>query len=279
MNKKHTTCRLPHSPRYQVWSKQLLQERIEKDKVVEQYLIRTNTYLLNANTLAIYEFQQQPFLGIYKSVIFDCQEGIILCQQSSSTLITTFAQKALLGGLEFQRELADKLNLKGHNVIATGNLAYFSLQSYNSSNVDSIALHQISKFKFLNSATVIFKTINYNGHRYSFIFDKHSKYLFEKISNALFFNHVISKLLANHAAIYFGITLSKKRGPSLIDQSDYFHPHKAIGDLSLKSIISAVNQKRQLRYVHYLADEFEMPYLIEANKTVYYLSKRPDTLY
>ena len=118
--KKQQTLNLPREKEHRVWSKDILRQKVGVDQTINMYLTKDTNYQINRDTIAIYEFQKEPLLGKYKSVIFDCQKGIVLCQDSTRSLFTAFGQKCLLAGLEFQRDFASKLNLTSCNIIATG---------------------------------------------------------------------------------------------------------------------------------------------------------------
>ncbi|QYN59330.1 hypothetical protein GYM68_08790 [Lactobacillus panisapium] len=270
---------LPQGQEYRVWSKAILRQKVGHDQVLNDYLVEDGHYSINQKTLALYEFQQQPLLGKYKSVIFDIQAGIILSYNSTRSLFTTFSKECLLAGLEFQREFARKINLKNHNTIATGRLAYFSTRSYNSGNIDWVALHQMVAFQPLNLSAVAFKTVSCGDSDYIFAFDNCSRYISEQIDNGLFYNHALYQLASVHLERILGWHVTATKGKSLIDQPEYFHPHEPLTNLSLKHILASLLDKKQQRYGHYLANFYEFPELVESHRIIRQISQRPDTLY
>lgn len=270
---------LPQGREYRVWSKAILRQRVGHDQVLNDYLVENENYLINPKTLALYEFQQKPLLGKYKSVIFDIQDGIVLSFNSTRSLFTAFSKECLLAGLEFQREFARKIHLKNHNTIATGRLAYFSTRSYNSGNIDWVALHQMAAFQTLSLTAVAFKTVSYAGSDYVFAFDNCSRYIREQIVNGLFYNHALYQVASAHLERILGWRVTSTKGKSLIDQPEYFHPHKPLTNLSLKRILINLLDKKQQRYGHYLANFYEFPELVESHRIIRQISQRPDTLY
>lgn len=277
--KESEQWKLPNDKEYYVWSKEKLLQTVGKDKALNDYLVEDNHYQINQNTLALYEFQKKPLFGRYKSVIFDCHDGIVLSPNSSRSLFTTFSKKRLLAGLEFQRDFGQKINLRGHNVIATGRLAFFSMRSYNSGNVDWVALHQMSTFESLGIAKIAFKTVPHSTFSWIFVFDDCSRYIGERVGQSLFYNHALYQIMVAHFECALGWQAKKVRGKSLIDQPEYFHPHQSLQGLSLKEILVELLNKKQLRYGHYLASFYEFPELVEFHRAVEKCSQRPDTLF
>ena len=190
---------LPQGQEYRVWSKAILRQKVGHDQVLNDYLVEDEHYSINQKTLALYEFQQKPLLGKYKSVIFDIQAGIILSYNSTRSLFTSFSKECLLAGLEFQREFARKINLKNHNTIATGRLAYFSTRSYNSGNIDWVALHQMVAFQPLNLSAVAFKTVSCGDSDYIFAFDIAVATLVSKLTTVCF---IIMLFISSHLFIW-----------------------------------------------------------------------------
>ncbi len=275
----NTICNLPPSKDYPIWSERLLRQRIAEDKKILDYLVFDEEYCVSASTIALYQFQNQPLWGKFKSAIFDSKCGIVLSGRSTKSHLTSFAQKCLFAGLEFQREFARQIGLAGHNVIATGRLAYFSTRSYNTSNLDWVALHQMADYQPLQNHTFVFETVSISDNKYLFAYRNCSRHLTEKICNSLFFNHALYVLNSNHLEQNLGWRVRKFHGKSLIDQSANFHPHQSLANLSLKSIMTEVLDKKHLRYGNCLADFYELPQMTEAHKKAYYSSKRPDSLY
>ena len=279
LKKESDIWNLPSGHKYRFWSQKLLRQRIGIDQEIDKYLIEDELYCVNPATIALYQFQKQPLLGKYKSVIFDCNQGIVLSCRSTQAHLTSFAQNCLLAGLEFQREFARKINLVGHNVIATGRLAYFSLRSYNTGNIDWIALHNMASFESLRNNVTAFESVTTNRFSYIFTYDNCSRHISRKVSDSLFFNHALYLLGTLHLKSNLGWRVKRSVGDSLIDQSSYFHPHQSLEELSLKKVMSELLDKKHARYGNYLADYYELPLISDAHKSAYSNSKRPDTLF
>ena len=277
--KKQQTLNLPREKEHRVWSKDILRQKVGVDQTIEMYLTKDANYQINRDTIAIYEFQKEPLLGKYKSVIFDCQKGIVLCQNSTRSLFTAFGQKCLLAGLEFQRDFASKLNLTSRNIIATGRLAYFSLRSYNSGSIDWVSLHQMIGFRAINISSVVFKTVPYGEISYIFAYYDCSHYVVDQISNSLVYNHILCELLIAHFEQSLGWQVQRPKGESLIDQPEYFHPHDPYNDLAIKPLLLELQDKRQQRYGRCLADYLELPLLTEFHRAVRKVTQRRDTLF
>ena len=97
---------LPTDIEYRNWSKDLTKWRIENDSQLEQYIKHDNKYRLNKNTLAVYEFKQNPILGKYKAVAFDLNRGIVLSQKSTHAMMQGLMRHAVHCDMIWQRMLA-----------------------------------------------------------------------------------------------------------------------------------------------------------------------------
>lgn len=86
---------LPTDIKYRNWSKDLTKWRIENDAQLAQYITYDNKYRLNKNTLAVYEFKQNPILGKYKAVAFDLNRGIVLSQKSTHAMMQGLMRHAV----------------------------------------------------------------------------------------------------------------------------------------------------------------------------------------
>lgn len=270
---------LPTDAEYQVWTAQLLRQKVGKDPKLDKYLVEDKQYCINSETLAVYQFQKQPLLGKYKSVIFDSREGIVLSHRSTSAHLTSFSRKNLLAGLEFQREFANRINLTSHNIIATGRFAYFSLSSYNTGNVDWVSLHQMIKFDISPCKAAVFKTVKNKPVSYIFAFFNCSPFIPGKINDGLYFNHALYELSTAHLEEKSGWKVKKTRGKSLVDQTDYFHPHPSLENINIKEIIIDLLDKKHARYGRYFAEYYELPQVPEDHKSIYPSSQRPDSLF
>lgn len=270
--------RLPTAKKYRNWSKAKLQEWVNSPEL-SRYLVEAADYQIDGNTLAIYQFQKEPLLGKYKSVIFDCQRGIVLCKSSSRSLINAFAQNNLLGGLEFQREFANRLEQKARYVIATGKRAYFSMHGYTTGDTDWVALHQMADFHSLGKSAIVFDTVMCNQLTYTFAFTDCTRYISAQVYRGLYYNHALYKLGSNHLEASLGWQVRRIRGKSLLDQRAYFHPHPTLTKLSLRDIYQDILNKSHARYGRYLASLLEQPMVQDDHHTVYILSRRPNTLF
>lgn len=279
IDKKDKCWNLPQEEKYRVWSGQLLKQKVGKDRLLNNYLLVNDNYCINPNTIALYSFQENLLLGKYKSAIFDTEYGIILTRKSSRSVFTSFCNCCLLTGLEFQRELARKIHIQGQNIIATGRLAYFSTRSYNTGSFDWVALHQMADYQTKGKTSVTFETVPCGNTSYFFAFTNCSRYVNEKLTNGLVYNHALCLLAQRHLEQRSGWKIRNVRGNSLIDQPAYVHPHDFPNELSLKSIFTEVLEKKQVRYGQVLASVYELPYYSDYHKIACQNSSRPDTLF
>lgn len=278
-DKKDKCWNLPQGKEYRVWSEQLLKQKVGKDRLLNNYLFVNENYCINSNTIALYSFKDHLLLGKYKSAIFDTECGIILTRKSSRSVFTSFCNRCLLTGLEFQRELARKIRIQGQNIIATGRLAYFSTRSYNSGSFDWVALHQMADYETKGKTSVTFKTVPCGKISYFFAFSNCSRYIHEKLTNGLVYNHALCLLAQRHLEQKSGWKIRNVRGNSLIDQPAYVHPSNFANEFSLKEIFAEVLEKKQVRYGQVLTSVYELPYYSEYHKIACQNSRRPDTLF
>lgn len=278
-DKKDKCWNLPHEKEYRFWSEKLLKQKVGKDKLLNNYLLVNENYCVSPSTIALYSFHDNLLLGKYKSAIFDSECGIVLTRKSSRSVFTSFCNRCLLTGLEFQRELSRKMHLQGHNIIATGRLAYFSTRSYNTGSFDWISLHQMADFQTGGLTSITFETVPCNNVSYVFSFKNCSRYIHEKLINGLVYNHALCLLARNHLERMSGWKIRNVRGNSLIDQQAYVHPDDFATELSLKEIFAEVLLKKQARYGRFLTSVYELPYLPEYHKIACQSSHRPETLF
>lgn len=269
---------LPPGPEYHHWSKEFIKEHVGRDEQLTAYLSYNSSYQVNANMLALYQFQKEPLLGKFKTVVIDCQEGIVLSKRSSRSLINELLKTQLLAGLAFQKEIARRLNYKAHYVLATGRLAYFSTHGYLAGDTDWLSLHQMVDYQVGPARALHFKSTQLNGINYTFSFTDCGRYIKKKVSDSLYYNYVVYQLVSSQFE-HWGWQLQKQPPQSLLDQRDYYLPHRRRAFFTLRELWHDLLKHKYIKYGQNLAETFALQLVKEDHYFVYRLSKRDDNLF
>lgn len=126
---------------YRHWSKQLVEKRLIEDPLVRQYVVHDDEYHFNPNTIAIYNFADNPMFGKYKTVVLDKQDGIVISVKSSKSVLHKYTKHVLISGLSLQKSIARILGLASFHSISLVHLVFFSLHAYSKRNTDWVGLH------------------------------------------------------------------------------------------------------------------------------------------
>lgn len=98
-------------------------------------------YHFNPNTIAIYNFADNPMFGKYKTVVLDKQDGIVISVKSSKSVLHKYTKHVLISGLSLQKSIARILGLASFHSISLVHLVFFSLHAYSKRNTDWVGLH------------------------------------------------------------------------------------------------------------------------------------------
>lgn len=149
---------LPTDIKYRNWSKDLTKWRIENDAQLAQYITYDNKYRLNKNTLAVYEFKQNPILGKYKAVAFDLNRGIVLSQKSTHAMMQGLMRHAVHCDMIWQRMLAREAGVDIYQGIVMYNVLYFSMHLVETSSRTGFACTGL-KTSTSNAMIKLFSTV------------------------------------------------------------------------------------------------------------------------
>ena len=73
---------LPTYIGYHHWTKQLVKEKVERDPLIQKATVYDDKYRFCRNTIAIYNFENNPVFGKYKTVIIDYKKGFVLYKKA-----------------------------------------------------------------------------------------------------------------------------------------------------------------------------------------------------
>lgn len=211
---------LPTDIKYRNWSKELTKRRIENDSQLEQYIKYDNKYRLNKNTLAVYEFKQNPILGKYKAVAFDLNRGIVLSQKSTHAMMQGLMRHAVHCDMIWQRMLAREAGVDIYQGIVMYNVLYFSMHAFSG----NFFTDWIKDFHVKRHDQAIFNSIalNENGLVYNFAFDSPKPNLTKIIGQYLFHNHYYSDLYYQHMLQENNLRVTVINSDSILHNSNYY---------------------------------------------------------
>lgn len=194
---------LSHEPDLKCWNKDKLRRSIFKDPRIEDVVHIDNKYEVVPTMIAMYNFQEKPLAGLYQTVIFDRDKGIILTTKNSRQLMNQFVRTKSLN-FSHSRLIQEKLAIHERHALCLGNYSYFSIQGYSKQTADWVSLHQVTQMELIHDQS-------------SFICDLGLIFHFEKDYLALKRN-VIQSLSANRVVLNDAENLGKELGYKLIVQ-------------------------------------------------------------
>lgn len=141
MNEIQSTFELLIQNGYRHWSKKSFKERILADGFIRNITNYNDEYVFSPDTIAIYNFVDDPILGQYKTAILDQRYGIVLSHKSSKSVLHKYTTHVLISGLSLQKSIAHTLKLTAFHSISLVHVVFFSLQTYTKHNTDWVGLH------------------------------------------------------------------------------------------------------------------------------------------
>lgn len=172
---------------YRHWSKQLVEKRLTEDPLVRQYVVHNDDYHFNPNTIAIYNFADNPMFGEYKTVVLDQKEGIVISTKLSKSVLHKYTKHVLISGLSLQKSIARILGLASFHSISLVHLVFFSLHAYSKKNTDWVRLHFFEDFD-MQKNSITFKSIK---NQYTLSFDNTNPCIHKRISESLQHNDIL----------------------------------------------------------------------------------------
>lgn len=149
---------LPTHIGYHHWTKQLVKEKVERDPLIQKATVYDDKYRFCRNTIAIYNFEDNPVFGKYKTVIVDYEKGFVLYKKASRSILRSYSTSTLLSGLCLQKFIARNIGLRSYLSISLVHLIFFSMQTYTKNNTDWVGLHFFQDF-YVGDGTIDFLSI------------------------------------------------------------------------------------------------------------------------
>lgn len=128
------------------WNTAKIREKLENDIEFSNLVERDDAYRVTPTLLVLYDFSKAPLEGVYKSVAFDNERGIVATRKSTKSLINEYMKHTIFN-LTHTKWIHYKLNLHHSQVLSQGRYSYFSLKGHSKSSADWVALHQMQHLK------------------------------------------------------------------------------------------------------------------------------------
>lgn len=262
---------LPREAEYREWNKQKVADLVLSDEKLQKYVTTVKEYVFNINTVAVYSFAKKPLAGKYSSVIFDKEDGIILCKISTSCILQRFAMFKLLGGVTIQKIVVRLLGYKYNNVLSLGHAAYFSMHGYTTGATDWACLHNMSDYSVI-PGSIAFKTIALGGVEYIFSYDDCASKIGSRIGEALHHNQ------HNHEIIHIFLRGMGYRTCDLDEQSVLGNPDFQIKNVDIKGTCQDISDMAveawHLNYLKTFADEYGIKAEVSDHDVIYKPARR-----
>lgn len=262
---------LPTIPQYRNWSKEKVKHLVVGNPELEEYVTVEPKYCLNKNTIILYNFSDKPLVGIYKSVIFDIEKGIVLSQRSPRQIAQDFVKNILISGLSFSKALMKELGIKYHHVISLGHTAYFSLKGYTQVQTDWAGLHHIADYRPTAKGLVITST-KINNYQYNFIFCDHAAQIMTRLRESLYHNAVTHELL--HEYLFeLGLNNCGISKESILHEDEFDGRRAKIG-VQYHNLTKDIIANWHYKFGQRLAQEYDLIMLLADLRMLYSLAQR-----
>lgn len=255
MNEIQSTFELLIQNGYRHWSKKSFKERILADGFIRNITNYNDEYVFSPDTIAIYNFVDDPILGQYKTAILDQRYGIVLSHKSSKSVLHKYTTHVLISGLSLQKSIAHTLKLTAFHSISLVHVIFFSLQTYTKHNTDWVGLHFFEDYN-TEDDNITFTSIN---QKYSLSFKNTNPNIHKHISDSLQHNDFISSITHEyHISISWPCPLNSHKTGSMIFNTDFFQPLESIIKADLKDIIDQIVDDWHYLYISHIARERDM---------------------
>ena len=243
---------------YRHWSKQLVEKRLIEDPLVRQYVVHDDKYHFNPNTIAIYNFADNPMFGKYKTVVLDKQDGIVISVKSSKSVLHKYTKHVLISGLSLQKSIARILGLASFHSISLVHLVFFSLHAYSKRNTDWVGLHFSEDFD-MQKNPITFKSIK---NHYTLSFDNTNPCIHKRISDSLQHNDILSRITHRyHESISWSCPRSSHKTGSMIFNTDFYNPTDTLIRFDFKHVIDEIIHDWHYIYICHVAREHDLWFL------------------
>lgn len=277
MNDVHVTrgLGLPTQQEYRYWSKEKLIDRLENDEYIRRIVVYDDKYHFNKYTVAIYDFNKNPIFGKFKAVILDKERGIVLCKKHTKSILHKYTKNVLLSGLSFQKAVARILGLTSYHSISLAHMVFFSLQTYGTKNTDWVGLHFFSDYELLEGNIITFASVEINHRYYTFEFEYSTPDIYQRITDSLTHNEMISRMVHAHLESLTWVCDSNTHDTgSMIFNPDYYREIDKVLAFSFKYFVDQVVHDWHYIYMRCIASEYDMKFLLDEHHVFYRKAQR-----
>ena len=116
-------------------------------------------YRMGPGFLAAYDLRDKPLDGIYRTVIYDRQAGVVLSVRSVNFLLARVEQQFTNTEMYMHDYTLSLLGIKERHIISCGSYAYFSFYSFRHRPLDLVGLCPMVDFAFADQKAA-FRTSN-----------------------------------------------------------------------------------------------------------------------
>lgn len=265
---------LPYEPKYRIWNSKKTASLVLLDPDLQKYIVIRDEYVFNLNTVAVYNYRDQPLAGKYKCVIFDKQDGIILCSLNTKQILNRSVKDGY-GGILFHKTISDELGFRYYHTISFGHTAFFSTRGYvGNSATDWAGLHNIANYN-TRVNNLILDSVPIKGLTYSFTYNDCTTNIGHHLSNALKLNEVSHQFVHDQIEMwgYEGYKNCALGRTSMLGNRFYRRVHQR-PSVTASEIMERVNCKSHMHLLHTYNDSAGMPDQYGDYRVAYTMSKR-----
>lgn len=265
---------LPTYIGYHHWTKQLVKEKVERDPLIQKATVYDDKYRFCSNTIAIYNFENNPVFGKYKTVIIDYKKGFVLYKKATRSILRSYSTGTLLSGLYLQKFIARNIGLRCYHSISLIHLVFFSLQTYTKNNTDWVGLHFFQNFS-VEDNTIKFLSIPLRGINYVFTFEHNNPLIHQRIRDSLMHNSCLSrKVHEYHSAVAWDCDKQAHETGSMIFNPNFLAKTRFLTYFTLKRIADEIGHDWICIYMKHVAEEYNLKCWNEDHKYFYSFLKR-----
>lgn len=265
---------LPTHNGYRHWNKQLVKESVESYPSIKRITVYDDKYHFCRNTVAIYNFEDDPIFDKYKTVIINVKKGFVLYKKTTRALLRSYSTKTLLSGLGLQKFIARNIGLHSYHSIFLVHLVFFSMHTYTKKNTDWVGLHFFQDF-FVGDNTIDFLSIPIQEINYVFSFEHNNPQIHQRIRDSLMHNSCLSrKIHEYHKAVAWDCEDHAHDTGSMIFNPDFLTKTHSLTFHTLKHIADEIIHDWIYIYMQHVADEYELECWVEDHKYFYSFLKR-----
>lgn len=205
------------------WSIQDIYQKVEKLPEIVEYTTINSHYEMNViSSMALWDLSKMPLKGRYRSLIFDIEEGLVLCKQSSRQLINRLVADKCCGGFLFQTKAHSLLGLNELHTISLGQAAFFAIHGYSRHNTCWLNLGLFKKAKICRKRQMItFSSVKIKSCVYHLTFKAKNLDIEKSLDDGIFYARTVAKSFAYHLLHDKGIFIGQPSRISLLNDPKY----------------------------------------------------------